>query len=178
MEAVPGATVDRGDHGGCKDQLLGQQEAVLTRLPNTPAIGNHEGIAFYIDGAFDAGFLTRLEMLWRSLPVTGQEADTGKTRSEFERSAFAADRSRQDAAPRRSYFCDVESWVTSALAAALTFAGAPALQRDGNDAGAKAYAHMRFLEYADEGGFLPAHTDLARTEVGTGLKSTHTFLLY
>ena len=37
---------------------------------------------------------------------------------------------------------------------------------------------MRFLHYADRGGFLPIHTDLARTEAGTGIKSTHTFLLY
>ena len=37
---------------------------------------------------------------------------------------------------------------------------------------------MRFLHYADEGGFLAAHTDLSRAEPDTGLKSTHTFILY
>jgi len=154
------------------------REGLLTRLPSTPAAGDSDGIAFYIDDAFEDAFLRDLEALWRSLPVTGREADPGKARSEFERSVTVADRSRQDAAPRRSYFCDVQGWLTSALAAVLQGARAPAISSNGKDEIGKAYAHMRFLHYADEGGFLPAHTDLARAEAGSGLKSTHTFLLY
>jgi len=41
-----------------------------------------------------------------------------------------------------------------------------------------AYSHMRFLHYAEPGGYLAPHTDLARTDRLTGEKSTHTFILY
>lgn len=37
---------------------------------------------------------------------------------------------------------------------------------------------MRFLDYSREGGALPAHTDLRRTDPRTGIPSSHTFLLY
>merc|ERR1712151_850019 len=36
---------------------------------------------------------------------------------------------------------------------------------------------MRFLHYAEVGGGLPPHLDLARTD-GQGRRSTHTFILY
>ena len=68
----------------------------------------------------------------------------------------------------RRYYFDAAGWVARGIADALRAA----------DSGcATALAHMRFLHYADEGGSLPAHTDLSRTD-GDGRTSTHTFLLY
>merc|ERR1719482_1253073 len=78
------------------------------------------------------------------------------------------DRSPQETAPRRRYFCDTEGWVQEALAAALLSCSAPCT---------RAFPHMRFLHYAEPGGFLPAHTDLCRTDSSIGT-STHTLLLY
>lgn len=130
------------------------------------------GTACYVDGAFSNEILRRLEALWRSLPVVTQDAETARGGG-F--SKTMVDRSRQDAAPRRSYFCDVEGWVCRALTEALAVATA----RGGVSPPCRhAYAHMRYLHYAQPGGFLAAHTDLSRTETATGLKSTHTFILY
>lgn len=146
----------------------------LTALPELPAC---EGNAFYVDGAFEKEFLRHLEELWSALPVAGREEDPSKARKDFERSVVVSDRSSQSAAPRRSYFCDVEGWLVAALSDALKSVGAPALSNGSNQESGRAYVHMRFLHYADEGGFLPAHTDLARTD-DEGRRSTHTFLLY
>lgn len=40
------------------------------------------------------------------------------------------------------------------------------------------FPHMRFLNYDQPTGWLAPHTDLPRTDVVSGIRSTHTFILY
>jgi len=68
----------------------------------------------------------------------------------------------------RHYFADTEGWVLRHLNVAIE-AGLPGKDMSG-------LPHMRFLHYPDPGGSLPPHVDLPRTY--SGLRSTHTFLLY
>ncbi|EQC40621.1 hypothetical protein SDRG_01704 [Saprolegnia diclina VS20] len=62
----------------------------------------------------------------------------------------------------RSYYCDSVGWVIREIQA-----------RCGRDV----FPNMRFLYYSDVGGYLPAHTDLSRTDAH-GVTSTKTFIIY
>lgn len=104
----------------------------------------------FVDNSFTDTFLTRLEELFKRLPV--------------------AERIK-DSASDRSYYCDSEGWVQRGFAEALQNAGPPTAPVS------EALAHMRFLHYAEVGGALPPHVDLARTDI-SGRRSTHTFILY
>ena len=70
----------------------------------------------------------------------------------------------KESCSRRSYYCDAERVVCRALAAAV-----------GPDT--VVLPQMRFLNYADSGGWLAPHIDLSRLDQN-GRRSTHTFLLY
>jgi len=150
-----------------------------------PASLSHEG-AWTLDDVFDEGFLERLDVLWKLLPAAArQEEDNGPNalKPQMRRSVMKAetrrgDRSRQDAAHRRSYFCDAEGWVSEGFAVALQRASQMGGPPCSSGCGFEACAYMRFLHYALQGGFLAPHTDLPRTDWRTGQKSTHTFLLY
>eukprot|EP00931_Biecheleriopsis_adriatica_P006324 TRINITY_DN107740_c0_g1_i1.p1 TRINITY_DN107740_c0_g1~~TRINITY_DN107740_c0_g1_i1.p1 ORF type:complete len:428 (+),score=66.94 TRINITY_DN107740_c0_g1_i1:106-1284(+) len=151
-------------------------KGVLTSVALPPVLSSDAGMAFYIDDAFSEDFLSQLEALWRSLPVAprgeveGVKIRPGNIATGVRREL---DRSRQDTAPRRSYFCDVEGQIAEVVMSAVR----KHTTADSKAPRIKAFAHMRFLHYADVGGFLAAHTDLSRTD-NTGQKSTHTFLLY
>ena len=88
----------------------------------------------------------------------------------------------------RSYYHDVEGWLTSAIAAAAAAAPIAAAARSADLAAGPAAGgvetaatcvlpRMRVLRYTRAGGALPPHTDLPRVGAG-GRRSTHTFLLY
>ncbi|OQR82646.1 hypothetical protein ACHHYP_15730 [Achlya hypogyna] len=62
----------------------------------------------------------------------------------------------------RSYFCDSIGTVMNAVEARC---------------GRRLFPNMRFLHYESIGGYLPAHTDLSRTDAD-GVTSTTTFILY
>lgn len=158
------------------------------------------GRACYVDGAFSEAFLLHLEALWRSLPVAPREEELGggaaaaapgrsaqARKRLLSRGERRGDRSRQGAAPRRSYFCDVSGWVCRELAEALRRSssgrsGLPCGEGEGEGEVSvpceAAYTHMRFLHYAEVGGYLAPHVDLSRTDALTAKRSTHTFLLY
>jgi len=159
------------------------------------------GVAWYVDGAFSEAFLQQLEALFRSLPVApkedreeaGRDGQSAANRKRIGPRMHRPDRSRQEAAPRRHYFCDVDGWVVEALAQALARSYPAAAQthssrlllgdRPGAGSEVRAglqmpFSQMRFLNYAEVGGYLAPHQDLARTDAVTGRKSTHTFLLY
>eukprot|EP00928_Gymnodinium_smaydae_P018117 TRINITY_DN16896_c0_g1_i3.p1 TRINITY_DN16896_c0_g1~~TRINITY_DN16896_c0_g1_i3.p1 ORF type:complete len:631 (+),score=62.75 TRINITY_DN16896_c0_g1_i3:71-1963(+) len=131
--------------------------------------------ACYLDGIFPEEFLNRLETLWRSLPVAAKGSDYDELSVQdrkqlLERRALRVDRSQQEAAPRRSYFCDAEGWILHHLHAALRqelhveAAGDfswPCEDSAGSCASAPCktgHPQMRFLHYAEEGGFLAPHT--------------------
>ena len=147
--------------------------------------------AAMVDGAFSEAFLARLTALWRSLPTAPPE---------------------KAACSERAYFCDAEGWVSAAIAEALrgsatatatatgaggTGAASSSELSNWNSVGgcSEAMPHMRFLHYAESGGFLAPHVDLSRNHPFPlpashthrrakhakdegGWRSTHTFLLY
>jgi hypothetical protein len=79
----------------------------------------------------------------------------------------------KESANDRAYLADSEGWVARALRQAVrAVAHGQALPVRG-----EAMAQMRFLLYAEEGGGLPPHIDLTRTDEA-GTRSTHTFILY
>jgi len=175
----------------------GESHGNLTPIRGGPLLEGDAWRTFFIDGAFSDHFLDRLRELWQSLPVCAKEAEANgdavadggapsigraaQARKKLQtRDDRKSDRSRKGGAPKRSYFCDIEGWVMGVLAAALRceyhLAG---------DGSAKvsapvetAYSHMRFLHYAEPDGCLAPHLDLSRTDAFTGLRSTHTFILY
>jgi len=176
--------------------------ATFTPIPTGRPHGRNSRTC-YIDNAFPEDFLCSLESLWRSLPAARkgtEEAHVGEISAKARKQSFnfgarRADRSQQDAAPRRSYYCDVEGWVAREIASVLRCSynlpqraawqdvEAEEEQRQEGDVVGRApceqaYVHMRFLHYAEPGGYLAPHTDLPRTDTITGKKSTHTFLLY
>lgn len=104
-----------------------------------------------IDGGFDAATLDRLIAAFRTLPLEP--------------------RCKGSAENDRAYLPDSEGWISAALRRAVVACG-PAAPCAG-----EAMVQMRFLLYAEAGGGLPAHVDLARTDE-TGRRSTHTFILY
>lgn len=139
----------------------------IGQVTTIPLVVPAGGFAYYIDGAFTDAFLDRLEALWKSLPVAVQDAEQAR------QDGFAKqllDRSRMNAAPERSYFCDAEGWLQEGIETAMLGCSAGSVC-------STAFAHMRFLHYAQVGGFLPAHFDLPRTDA-SGRKSSHTLLLY
>lgn len=160
--------------------------AAALRLLPLPAALAEEGACF-LDGALPEAFLQRLEGLWSLLPKAQrrEEAEGEAARPMTRGADRRLDRSRQAAAPVRSYLCDSEGWFLSGLATALQRlreAAGAAEPEEGAGAGrapacAEACPQMRFLHYAEPGGFLATHTDLSRTDWRTGRKSTHTFLV-
>jgi hypothetical protein len=127
---------------------------------------------FVVDGAFDEAFLQRLDQLSQVLPIAAA------IKGSNDRIGISS----------RQYYCDTEGWVGKAFARA--FHALPRQQSDqipeGGCASDSAHLqsdsahllpHMRFLRYRYEGGDLPPHVDLSRTD-RRGRRSTHTFLLY
>lgn len=166
------------------------RQAWLTPIRGGPLQQGDTWRAFYLDGVFSESFLHRLEALWRSLPVAPREEDmdqadsvgrAGQERKRLQsRGERRGDRSRQGAAPRRSYFCDVVGAVTQQLVEALArrYCQTPKDESITPLPCKTVYAHMRFLHYAEPDGYLAPHLDLARTNPATGRRSTHTFILY
>jgi hypothetical protein len=115
---------------------------------------DHPGAkSFTIDGGFSDTFLGLLEALWSKVPIAPAE---------------------KLSCSDRAYYYDVEAWITRAMRLVLqhaTKSHADIVTCTGP------YPQMRFLHYAYEGGKLPAHVDLSKTDAN-GVQSTHTFILY
>lgn len=137
---------------------------VVTLIPT--ASGHAGGGAAFADGCCDESFLSRLEALFASLPLSQPCAPT---------------------ASDRAAFADSIGWVRAGLEGALR-RGKSALVAQGRDDvdGTSGHAFdvvvtaapvMRFLRYARSGGRLAPHTDLSRAVPPRG-KSTHTFVLF
>lgn len=165
-----------------------------------PVDSDHIGAgSFYIDGAFDDCFLSRLERLFAMLPKAPMERGTGECASRF-------------------YYHDTKEWVRMAIAIALRNFHSMTIddgERDVNDGEGKdmnneygeeedvqisnsnnnsnddnrnsnnnsknrlsaALPHMRYLQYNALDASSPPHIDLSR-RTSDGRTSSHTFLLY
>ena len=119
-----------------------------------PAVRHPGAGACYIDGGVPEELLLALDELFGRLPMAARQRCSQGLND-------------------RSYFCDVEGWVTRALAEAVHAAceagGVAPCQ-------GSAMPQMRYLQYAEVGGGLPPHVDLSRTR--DGRTSTCTFILY
>lgn len=106
--------------------------------------------------------------------------------------------------PTRRYFCDAEGIVQMMLSKCIK-AARSALERSLSSSSSQNYSindetlllstnknlttnhnskplsifqHIRFLNYEQAGGVLPPHVDLCRIDDKSGLRSTHTFILF
>lgn len=150
------------------------------RGPENPVL-HHPGTgSFLVDNCFSADYIAKLHELWKMLPAEPKCEISGS---------------------ERSYYFDSQLWVGAALSAALQSTlellwcdsvadnslGAVDITQSSERASTvkisgqckfKVLPTMRFLHYTEVGGYLPAHVDLSRTEVVSGMESTHTFILY
>jgi Ankyrin repeat len=115
---------------------------------------DHAGAGSYlIDDCLSARSLEILKALWAALP---EAADTKK---------------KDVPCSTRRYFCDAEGHIQDALVAAMKSCF-------GADDDFQVFPHMRFLCYSEPNTALASHLDLPRTDLRSGLRSTHTLLLY
>lgn len=78
----------------------------------------------------------------------------------------------------RSYYCDAEGWLRSALKQRIFQAFNNSGKELGRISNVIVLPHMRFLHYSHVGSKLAPHIDLHRMDSASGLRSTHSFLLY
>lgn len=71
----------------------------------------------------------------------------------------------------RSYFCDAQGHMQAVLREAI-------LQSTWTYQEVQVFAHMRFLNYSIAGTTLNPHVDICRVDLASGVRSTHTFILY
>lgn len=71
----------------------------------------------------------------------------------------------------RSYFCDVQGAVRRAIGTLVDSSRISEYK-------CVVLPHMRFLHYDTVGGYLAPHIDLSRVDASSGVRSTHTILLY
>jgi hypothetical protein len=118
-----------------------------------PLAEDHSGAGSYsIDGILDEATAEALVGLWSGLPMADSKKKAGPC-------------------SERRYFCDVRGWIVSLLRRAV-------LSVAETDEGVVVLPFMRFLCYKESGTILAPHVDLARVDLETGRRSTHTFLLY
>jgi 2OG-Fe(II) oxygenase superfamily/Ankyrin repeats (many copies) len=115
---------------------------------------DHAGAGSYlIDDCLSARSLEILKSLWAALPD-------------------ATDTKKKDVpCSTRRYFCDAEGHIQEALVSAMK-------SFFGDDDDCQVLPHMRFLCYSEPKTALASHVDLPRTDMRSGLRSTHTMLLY
>ncbi|KAL9189999.1 hypothetical protein ACHAXT_009674 [Thalassiosira profunda] len=146
---------------------------------------DHPGAgACIIDNAVSEDEIQQLVELWQSLPTVkvdnqGEEAD------DFIQSNKSESKEKSSYRPSRSYYCDAEEEVHRMLDGCLQVArtastedGGKSLQADTSNPLSSVFKHLRFLNYERPGGILPPHVDLCRIDDATGLRSSHTFILY
>ena len=123
---------------------------------------NHPGAGSYlISGALDdVQFLVDLH---QRLFVDRSSAKTEK---------------KLDTCSERSYFCDSEGWLRSSLSQCIVRAFQNNYCYRGLAMDVSVFPHMRFLHYRNQGSSLAPHIDLCRVDAHSGLRSTHSFLLY
>lgn len=136
----------------------------LCIAPETPAttlstlidpLMDHPGAGSYlVDDAIQPDMVEYLLELWRTLPIE--------------------EKPKIKAVPCsvRSYFCDTERLISATLSTSLVNT------QQWKDDEVTVFPHMRFLHYSEPGSTLVPHIDLCRVDALSGVRSTHSFLLY
>jgi hypothetical protein len=130
-----------------------------------PKDSGHPGAgSCFIDCLLSDGILHFLDELWSTLPVARDE-DIKKKKTN--NGILCSD---------RYYFCDAEGYFCTMLADHIE----TVLREDDDSGGVNAtiYPHMRFLNYEEKCSALAPHVDLCKKHAVTGIRSTHTFILY
>eukprot|EP00793_Prasinoderma_coloniale_P001233 PRCOL_00005005-RA len=145
---------------------------VTTLIPVGDA---HAGAgSYYIDDAFDEGFLCALERLFCTLPSTRECGGADKAAAAATTIGGKLAK-KAPGGPMRRHYSDAERLVSDALRRALS------LLPEGSPT--QAHTYSRFLHYTTGGEGMAPHVDLSKkkpyacsdvTDMGT----THTFLLY
>jgi len=125
--------------------------------------------------------------------------------SNIQNNGINCDTNKSAYRPTRHYFCDAEGTLQTMLSKCI-MAARSALERSSssslsssqnsindeillssttkkstanhNSKPLSIFQHIRFLNYEQAGGVLPPHVDLCRIDEKSGLRSTHTFILY
>jgi hypothetical protein len=149
-----------------EDRLVGgiKEKPIQLKTLIGPQV-DHPGAGSYVitECVIHVGSLLKL---WRSLPIDELSVKTIK---------------KQEMCSDRSYFCDAEGWLRKILKRRILEVfgknnkpGEPAK----DESKVVVLPHMRFLHYSRAGSSLAPHTDLNRVDPVSGLRSTHSFLLY
>ena len=160
---------------------ISKNTSIMTLLDRGDAEGLDARGGFCVDGAFGEAFLGRLEVLWRSLPVSAEEQTGGRPG----RLKGGGGRGYAQTCAKRSLFCDVAGVVGPVLGRAVTAALGEEAGAEAGGNGVHVFSRMRFLHYPDAGGSMQPHVDLSKKDVGPkgkglrpALTSTHTFILH
>jgi len=145
---------------------------------------DHPGAGSYIvDNAITEEELCYLDSLWKSLPIVD-------TCDEVDEQYTGATVSKNEHRPSRRYFCDAEEEIQQMLKGCVQAARKVSIKECNSESSSTAsstvvkdspssvFKHIRFLTYEKPGGVLPPHVDLCRVEDASGVRSTHTFILY
>ena len=146
---------------------------------------DHPGAGSYIvDNALTEEELCYLDSLWESLPIVEACDDVD------EQYTGVATVSKNEYRPSRRYFCDAEEEIQYMLKGCVQAARKAYNKECNSESSATAnsfvvkgsplsvFKHIRFLTYEKPGGVLPPHVDLCRVDDASGVRSTHTFILY
>lgn len=121
-----------------------------------PTTSDHPGAgSFIIEDAFSSYQVDCLLDLCRCLPLD---------KSQKKKSTPCSD---------RSYFCDAEGYVRNIIERAVR-----QVNLVSTDDTVMAFPYMRFLMYNESGATLAPHVDLCRVDHSSGIRSTHTFIIY
>ncbi|KAL7527796.1 hypothetical protein ACHAXR_002137 [Thalassiosira sp. AJA248-18] len=150
-----------------------------------PAIDHPGAGACVVDNALSEDQLHQLEQLYQTLPVADACEEITEENSininmnigNVNSDAIGKSTYR----PSRSYFCDAEESVQMMLEGCVQAARKGSSSSDPKSrrsSSPSVFQHIRFLNYEKPGGILPPHVDLCRIDDASGLRSTHTFILY
>ena len=171
-----------------------------------PSVDHPGAGACIVDNAISDSQLEHLISLWQTLPISecNEEATTiicEENCSNIQNNGINCDTNKSAYRPTRYYFCDAEGMVQTMLSKCIK-AARSALERSSSSSSSSSsqnnsindetllsstsyngkplsiFEHIRFLNYEQAGGVLPPHVDLCRIDEKSGLRSTHTFILY
>jgi hypothetical protein len=186
--------------------ITGYQNECEVSILIDPLVDHPGAGACIVDNAISDSQLELLISLWQTLPVSEcNEEATATTREEncsnIQNNGINCDTNKSAYRPIRHYFCDAEGMVQTMLSKCIK-AARSALERSSSSSSSSSsqnnsindetllsstsyngkplsiFQHIRFLNYEQAGGVLPPHVDLCRIDEKSGLRSTHTFILY
>ena len=186
--------------------ITGYQNECEVSILIDPLVDHPGAGACIVDNAISDSQLEHLISLWQTLPISecNEEATTiicEKNCSNIQNNGINCDTNKSAYRPTRYYFCDAEGMVQTMLSKCIK-AARSALERSSSSSSSSSsqnnsindetllsstsyngkplsiFEHIRFLNYEQAGGVLPPHVDLCRIDEKSGLRSTHTFILY